>query len=202
MHRLLLQRRWLRAIALAALFTLACLALAHWQWDRRTGKVAAIHLVQENYDRRPVALDAVLPPGSGALPASLTWTPVTVTGTYLPRATLVVRHRTHGDDGFGYQVLVPLRLADGRVLVVDRGWVPPDTAGSVDDPSAVPAPPGGTVTAVVHLRPAEPVDGRSAPRARSRRSTWPGRWPPGSRPPGPTARPLHRPWSPGPTASW
>lgn len=162
MHRLLLQRRWLRAIALALLFTLACLALARWQWDRRVERLAAIALVQANYDRAPVALTAVVPPGATALPAGSTWTPVAVSGTYLPGSTLLVRHRQHADSGYGYEVLVPLQLDDGRVLVVDRGWLPPDPA-TADAPSAVPAPPAGRVSAVVRLRPSEPVDGRSAP---------------------------------------
>ncbi|WP_180357831.1 SURF1 family protein [Streptomyces sp. NP160] len=162
MHRLLLQRRWLRAIALAVLFTLACLALAHWQWDRRTERVAAIELVRSNYDRAPVDLNSVLPAGSPSLPPGRTWTPVAVSGTYLTSATLLVRHRQHADDGYGYEVLVPLRLDDGRVLVVDRGWLPPDPA-TADAPSAVPDPPAGAVSAVVRLRPSEPVDGRGAP---------------------------------------
>lgn len=162
MHRLLLQRRWLRAIALALLFTLACLALARWQWDRRAERVAAIELVRSNYDRSPAALDAVLPAGAASLPAERTWTPVAVSGQYLASSTLLVRHRQHGDDGYGYEVLVPLRLDDGRVLVVDRGWLAPDPA-TADAPSAVPAPPRGTVSAVVRLRPSEPVDGRGAP---------------------------------------
>lgn len=162
MHRLLLQRRWLRAIALALLFTLACLALAHWQWDRRTERVAAIQLVRANYDRSPVPLAAVLPAGAAALPTARTWTPVAVSGTYLTGSTLLVRHRPKADAGYGYEVLVPMRLDDGRVLVVDRGWLAPDPS-TADAPSAVPDPPAGRVSAVVRLRPPEPVDGRSAP---------------------------------------
>ena len=163
MHRLLLERRWLRAVALAALFTAACLLLAHWQWDRRTARVAEIALVQANYRATPVPLDAVLPPGTTDLPVGRTWTPVTATGTYLPGASLVVRHRAHETDGYGFEVLVPLLLTDGRVLVVDRGWVPADVAASRDAPAALPAPPSGTTTVVVRVRPGEPVDGRQAP---------------------------------------
>ncbi|PWJ50676.1 Cytochrome oxidase assembly protein ShyY1 [Quadrisphaera granulorum] len=162
MHRLLLQRRWLRAIALALLFSLACLALARWQWDRRVERVAAIDLVEANYHRSPVPLATALPDFTSPLPRDRTWTPVAVSGTYLAQATLLVRHRPHEGQGYGYEVLVPLRLDDGHLLVVDRGWLPPDPT-SLDGPSVVPAPPAGRVDVVVRLRPSEPVDGRDAP---------------------------------------
>jgi cytochrome oxidase assembly protein ShyY1 len=66
-----------------------------------------------------------------------------------------------GDPGF--EVLTPLRLTDGRVFVLDRGWV---SIGSQQDrPDAVQAPPGGTVTVEARLQGNEgPLAGRTAPR--------------------------------------
>jgi cytochrome oxidase assembly protein ShyY1 len=48
---------------------------------------------------------------------------------------------------------VPLRLADGSVFVVDRGWVA--VGRNQDRPDSVPAPPTGRVTVVARLRPSE-----------------------------------------------
>ena len=68
----------------------------------------------------------------------------------------------HGGTA-AFEVLVPFRLDDGTVLLVDRGWVPPGESQPL--PDAVPAPPEGEVTVVVRLRPGEqlPRSGRTAP---------------------------------------
>src|SRR5690606_33360790 len=72
------------------------------------------------------------------------------------------RNRPHGGTS-AFEVLVPLRTADGRVFIVDRGWVPPGK--DQPEPDEIPAPPSGEVTVVVRLQPGEqlPRSGRSAP---------------------------------------
>jgi cytochrome oxidase assembly protein ShyY1 len=82
-------------------------------------------------------------------------------GEYLADEQLLVRNRPR-NSAAGFEVLVPLRLADGTVFVVDRGWVP---AGSTPDaPESVPTAPTGEVTVVVRLKPGEPeIPGRGAP---------------------------------------
>ncbi|MFG6476834.1 SURF1 family protein [Microbacterium sp. P06] len=152
--------RWAGYVAVAVVFAIACGFLSHWQFSRNEERARDLALVDENYDATPVPLREVLPVG-GEFDASDEWTPVRLTGTYLADEQLLVRNRPHGGTA-AFEVLVPFRLDDGGVFIVDRGWVPP---GDPDpEPDAVPAPPSGEVTIVVRLKPGEmlPASGRSA----------------------------------------
>ena len=73
-----------------------------------------------------------------------------------------MRNRPHGGTA-AFEVLVPFRLDDGRVLLIDRGWVPPGEDQPL--PDASPLPPRVRSTVVARLRPGEqlPSSGRSAP---------------------------------------
>jgi cytochrome oxidase assembly protein ShyY1 len=87
---------------------------------------------------------------------------VAVRGTYLVRQQLLVRNRVDPDGDPGFEVLTPLRLADGTVFVLDRGWVSIGT--KQDRPDSVPAPPTGVVTVRARLQGDEgPLAGRTAP---------------------------------------
>ena len=153
--------RWAIYVALAVVFAIACAFLSNWQFTRNQERSAQLALVAENYDAPPVPLADLIPEGD-RLSAQDEWRPVTLTGTYLADEQLLVRNRPHGGTS-AFEVLVPFRLDDGRVLLVDRGWVPPGRDQPV--PDAVPAPPSGEATVVVRLRPGEPLpsSGRSAP---------------------------------------
>lgn len=153
--------RWAIYVALAVVFAIACAFLSNWQFTRNQERSAQLQLVAENYDAAPVPLADLIPPGSELDPQD-EWRPVTLTGTYLADEGLLARNRPHGGTS-AFEVLVPFRLDDGRVVLVDRGWVPPGREQPV--PDAVPAPPSGESTVVVRLRPGEalPSSGRSAP---------------------------------------
>ncbi len=158
--RFALSRRWLGYLALTVAFATACALLGMWQWSRNQERQAAIELVEQNYDARPVPLTEALD-SLGAFDAGQEWTPVQLTGTYVTEAQMLVRNRPFGGRP-GFEVLVPLELADGTVFVIDRGWLP--TGSTQDAPDTVPAPPRGEVTVVARLKPGEPaIPGRSAP---------------------------------------
>lgn len=152
--------RWAGYIGLALVFAIACAFLSNWQFTRNEERAHQLQLVEQNYDAAPAALGDVLAPGL-PLPADAEWRPVELRGEYLPAEQVLVRNRAHGGTS-AFEVLVPFRLDDGRILVVNRGWVPP---GEQPEPDAVPAPPAGEVTVVAHLKPGEPLpsSGRSAP---------------------------------------
>ncbi|MGO2745142.1 SURF1 family cytochrome oxidase biogenesis protein [Microbacterium sp.] len=152
--------RWGVYVLIAIAFAIACVFLSNWQFDRNETRAADIALVEQNYDAAPVPLGDLIA-SDGALDAGDTWHPVILTGEYLSDEQVLVRNRPHGGTS-AFEVLVPFRDADGRIFIVDRGWVAP---GEGALPDAVAAPPAGEVTVVVRLRPGEqlPSSGRSAP---------------------------------------
>lgn len=152
--------RWSVYTLIAIGFAVACAFLSHWQFERNEARAEQIALVEQNYDADAVPLSEVIGT-DGSLDPADEWRPVTLRGEYLAEEQLLVRNRPHGGTS-AFEVLVPFRDADGRILVVDRGWVPP---GEGALPDAVPAPPTGEVEVTVRLRPGEPLpgSGRGAP---------------------------------------
>lgn len=152
--------RWGVYVLIAIAFAVACAFLSNWQFDRNESRAEQLSLVARNYDAPPVALAEAIG-ADGALNADDEWRPVVLQGEYLPQEQVLVRNRPHGGTS-AFEVLVPFRDVDGRVFVVDRGWVPP---GEEANPDLVPEPPSGTVEVIVRLRPGEPLptSGRSAP---------------------------------------
>lgn len=89
----------------------------------------------------PVDVAALLPPGADAADAAAVEDRrVTATGTYRPDEQVLIRGRSL-DDAPGSWVVVPLELADGRVVAVNRGWIRNDGRFSAvpDEYRAVPA---------------------------------------------------------------
>lgn len=152
--------RWAVYVAVAILFAIGCAFLSSWQFARGELREAANALITNNYDADPVPLGDLVTGTDGADPDD-EWHPVTVTGEYLPDERVLARNRVQGGTS-AYEVLVPFRMDDGRILVIDRGWVPPAYEGGAE---AVPAPPTGEVTVTARLRGSEalPASGRTAP---------------------------------------
>ncbi len=153
--------RWSAYVAIAVVFAIACGFLANWQFTRNAERSRQLALIAANYDAAPVALDDVIAQGSSLSPED-EWRPVELTGHYVADAQLLARNRAHGGTA-AFEVLVPFQLENGRILLVNRGWVPPGS--DQPDPEAVPAPPAGDVSVIARLRPSEslPSSGRSAP---------------------------------------
>jgi cytochrome oxidase assembly protein ShyY1 len=150
--------RWSVYALVAVLFAVACGYLSHWQFTRNEERSTMLALVAANYDAPALPVEDVL--DRGFAPDD-EWHPVSLAGRYLTDQQLLVRNRAQGGTS-AFEVLVPFELADGRIVVIDRGWVPP---GEDAVPDAVPAPPSGDVTVIARVRPGEalPSSGRTAP---------------------------------------
>lgn len=153
--------RWTAYIGVAIVFAIACAFLSNWQFSRNAERAEQLALVAANFNADPVPLGDVIPTG-GALDPEAEWTPVELTGHYLVDDQLLVRNRVHAGTA-AFEVLVPFVLDDERVLLINRGWVPPGE--TQPEPDAVPAPPDGVVTVIARVRPSEslPPSGKSAP---------------------------------------
>ena len=153
--------RWTAYVGVAIVFAIACAFLSNWQFTRNAERSEQLALVAENYDADPVPLAEAIPPGLTLSPGD-EWLPVVLEGEYAAQDQILVRNRPHGGTA-AFEVLVPFRLDDGRVLLVDRGWVPPGEDQPL--PDAIPVPHDGPSTVIVRLRPGEqlPSSGRSAP---------------------------------------
>lgn len=150
-------RRWAPWVALVVLFSIVTSLLSWWQFSRREERVVRIEQVLANYDKAPIPfaeLDWQLDQNGQS---QAEWTPVEVSGTYLPDQAVIVRNRPlSGQPGF--LQLVPLQLSDGQILMVERGWLP---AGSdVTKPQFNPLPQSGEHQLVVRIRAPEPDLGR------------------------------------------
>jgi surfeit locus 1 family protein len=97
--------------------------LGTWQVHRRAWKLDLIARVDQRVHAPPAP-----PPPPAEWPqvsaASSEYRHVQVTGTFLNESETLVQALT--ELGAGYWVLTPLRLADGSVVIVNRGFVPPE----------------------------------------------------------------------------
>jgi surfeit locus 1 family protein len=101
----------LLTIALCVLFV----RLGNWQWDRGEHRQAEWDAFRRGADA-PVALR------TQSLSSFARFQRITVAGSWDAARQFLLDNRSHGGLP-GYEVLTPLQLADGRVLLVDRGWV-------------------------------------------------------------------------------
>ncbi len=150
--RLLLRPGWVALTAVVVCFSVTAFTLlAPWQFRRAEQRAERNAAIESSLRTPPQPLRSVLP--VHAAPTEATeWRQVLITGRYLPSAELVVRLRTvQGEPA--YEVLVPLRLADGSTMLVDRGYLRP--AEGVRVPGYPPVP-AGEVTVTGRLRADEP----------------------------------------------
>lgn len=148
-YRFVLTRQWVCLTLIALALIPVMIKLGFWQFHRHEHRVAQNALIEANLRAEPVPMTQVSARGH-RVPRADFWRAVTATGTYDASHEVVVRMRTDNDDKVGFHVLTPLVLGDGRVVLVNRGWVP-----GGDDPRAyppVPAAPAGEVTVTGRLK--------------------------------------------------
>jgi surfeit locus 1 family protein len=124
----------LAAVAAVAI----CVAAGNWQQRRMTQKEA----LRAQFD----AASAAPPVPLAGIPAAADWAtlryrPVIVSGEYLGRGQIYIDNRIHAGRA-GFHVITPLAQDDGRLVLVNRGWVAQGASRS-----ALPEvpPPSGTV---------------------------------------------------------
>jgi len=149
-YRFLGTPRWLALGFLMITMAVVMVGLGRWQLARYEARSAINARIDAAAVAEPVPVAAIMPAGGQAPPADAAWTKVTATGVYDTSREILVRGRTVRAQ-VGFEVLTPLRLADGSAVLVDRGWVRPGREGAGAHPEA----PAGTVTVVGRVHPSE-----------------------------------------------
>ncbi|MGW0884858.1 SURF1 family cytochrome oxidase biogenesis protein [Streptomyces sp. NPDC002671] len=148
-YRFLLTRQWviLTLVAIALIPTM--IRLGFWQEHRYNERTARNDLVSAALHAKPVPVEQLTSPGH-AVTRTEKYHTVSATGRFDTAREVVVRRRTNSDDEVGFHVLTPLVLTDGKVVLVNRGWIPAD--GSQTAFPKIPAPPAGQVTITGRLK--------------------------------------------------
>ena len=109
---------WPTVLTIPALIVLV--GLGTWQVQRLAWKTELNETRTQRIEAPPIAL-----PPADADPATFEFHRVRVAGRFLhERETYLAARSLRGN--IGYHVLTPFVLADGRTLLVDRGWIPLD----------------------------------------------------------------------------
>ena len=141
--------RWLGLLVFVVVLGGIFVRLGEWQGHRleqRKESNAAV-VAHENNPVMPLSQR-----GYAVVQDGDQWQRVTVTGTFDASHQIEVRYRSN-DGATGTEVVTPLRTTDGKIVLIDRGFIVRG-AGEAP-PETLPAPPSGTVTIVGHLRRSE-----------------------------------------------
>jgi cytochrome oxidase assembly protein ShyY1 len=149
----LLRPGWVALALVVIAFTYLCfMVLAPWQLGKNTKTSRENRQIDYSLNTPPVPLKTLLPQQDSTA-SNAQWRRVTATGHYLPDVQVLARLRVvEGDQAF--EVLVPFVVDSGPTVLVDRGYVRPETGSHVPP---IPRPPDQTVTITARLRDSEPT---------------------------------------------
>ncbi len=142
MYRFLLRPKWIGFHLLVVAGIITMVNLGFWQLGRLDERQAFNERIEQRYDEPPEPLDDLLSPGIDT--DDVEWRPVTASGTYLPEQLILIANRSQNGRA-GLNVVVPMQLDDGRILLVNRGFIPLAEEAAPDVPAT-------EVTIVARLR--------------------------------------------------
>jgi len=142
MYRFLFRPKWIGFHLLCIFGVVLMVNLSLWQFHRLDARKTFNSEVKERSSLSIVDVSTL----DTSDPLSVEWRPAGVTGTYLADEQVLILNRSQGGIA-GMNVLTPLLLADGRAIIINRGFI----ALSATPPSA----PTGPVEVVGTLRASE-----------------------------------------------
>jgi cytochrome oxidase assembly protein ShyY1 len=146
--RFLVSRRWIGFALVVVFLAWVAWRLGEWQFHRLEDRQERNAIIERNEKAGADPITEVMAPGKDVT-GSTEWRIVEATGTYAVEDTVIVRYRTR-EGSAGVDVVVPLELADGSSVLVDRGWYATDNRGATT--ADVPEPPAGEVTVTGWVR--------------------------------------------------
>lgn len=134
--RVLTAPKMLALHVLTIVLVVTMLSLANWQWHRHGERERFNDQVRARATHEVRPLDEVLRDHPD--PGDAQWYTVSVTGSFESPTFQLVNVSQNG--AAGYDVVTPLRLDDGRIVIVNRGFLPlaePMPSGTTREPVTI-----------------------------------------------------------------
>jgi cytochrome oxidase assembly protein ShyY1 len=143
--------RWITAALAVVLLAVVCVELGRWQLHRLEERKARNEVTRSNLAAAPAPIDQILGP-QGLIGDQHAWRTAVVTGRYDASKQIILKYRNIADRP-GFEIVTPLVQADGKAVLVDRGFLPRQSSELM--PLHVPAVPTGEVTVTGRLQRSE-----------------------------------------------
>jgi cytochrome oxidase assembly protein ShyY1 len=140
MYTFLLRPKWIATHILVIALIATMVNLANWQLDRHQQRKDFNVVLLQRFEAPIQPLEELL---QGAEPADIEWLPTALKGTYL-RGEDVSLVNVSQNGVAGYDAITPLLLDNGKVVLVNRGFLPLA--------SAFPPAPKGEVSLLGRIR--------------------------------------------------
>lgn len=143
--------RWIAAALGVLLLAGVCVQLGRWQLHRLDERKARNEVTRTNLAAPAAPIDQILGP-PGVVGDQHAWRTAVVTGRYDASKQVVLKYRNVQDKP-GFEIVTPLVLADGKAVLVDRGFLARQSSELM--PLHVPLVPAGEVTVTGRLQRSE-----------------------------------------------
>lgn len=144
MYRFLISPRWIALHVVIGALVALMVNLGFWQLHRLDERKSVNAQVTEHLATPVADLSVIVTLNDDQ--SELEWRLVRLTGTYIDDEMVLIVNRSQ-NGAAGRDIVMPLTLADGRKVLINRGFIPL----TVD----IPPTPTSEVTVVGHLRPSQ-----------------------------------------------
>lgn len=144
MFKNLSKPRWIALTAFLIIMTYLFVRLSDWQFDRynqkiESNKVTTIALSSEPLDLTDLSQVSTLKD----------WQRVSIKGEFVNSDAKLLR-RQYLKSSLGFWVISPLKLNNGQVILINRGWIP--IANSSTTQQEIPTSPVGEVVVIGYVQ--------------------------------------------------
>ena len=140
MYKFLFRPKWIATHLLVISLVVVMVNLGKWQLHRHHERKDFNATLVQRFDAPIRPLEELL---QSAKPEDIEWMPTAVTGTYLQGEDISLVNVSQNGMA-GYDVITPMLLSDGKVVLINRGFLPLS--------STFPAAPVGEVSLLGRVR--------------------------------------------------
>jgi cytochrome oxidase assembly protein ShyY1 len=120
MYKFLFRPKWIATHLLAIALIVVMVNLGQWQLNRHNERKDFNATLVQRFDAPIQPLETLL---QGAKPEDIEWMPTALKGTYLQGEDISMVNVSQNGVA-GYNAVTPMLLEDGKVVLVNRGFMP------------------------------------------------------------------------------